>query len=290
MVQNNIKNNLRAGLRAAAGLIALPVIIGLTALQGFVVGPVFKNHTAIPNMVFNTLRKILGYKVEFNKASAPLETKKPTWFVSNHVSIADFVVLGSKLNGTFAGKGEILKWPGISHMARAVKYIGLRRSSEFNDESRGKIIQNFNAGHNTIMFPEGTTTDGKRVALFRGALPQLLFGEKSGLDRNQKPVTLEKDVVVQPIALRVTAVNGEDATGNDTLRNLYSMYDEDNALTRIWKRLQIKSTTLELTAFPPLQANMFKDEKELMNTAATSIAGVVNPGQKTFEKASIPTA
>jgi len=289
MKTNTFRNNVRATIRAAIGLAALPVVVGLTMVQGFVVGPVFKNQTAIPNMIYKGLRKLLGYKVEFNKASAPVEKKKPTWFVANHISIADFAVLGGKVGGTFAGKGEILKWPGISQMARAVKYIGLRRSREFNDESRGKIITNFNDGHNTIMFPEGTTTTGERVGLFRAALPKILYGE-NGVDKKKNEVKLEKDVVVQPVAIKVKEVNGQDATNSDTLRDLYAMYDEDNALKRVWKRLQIKSTTIELTAFAPASPKDFDTAEDLMNHAAREIVTVVNPGQETFEKAAIPTA
>jgi 1-acyl-sn-glycerol-3-phosphate acyltransferase len=282
-----IADNTRATARAAVGLLALPVFLGLTALQGFVVGPVTGNYTTIPNFLYNSLRKILGYKVEFNKASAPLAKDKSVWFVANHMSIADFVVLGSTLPGTFAGKGDILKWPMVASMARAVKYIGLRRSADFNPQSRAKIIKNFNAGFNTIMFPEGTTTDGKQVALFRAGLITLLYGEK-GMDKNNHEVSLQKDVVLQPVAVRVTKVNGLDAIGNDDMRNQYSMFHENNTLTRIWKRLKIREITLELNAFPPMDPKDYPDAKALINQAALNIAGVVNPGQTAFEKAVIP--
>ncbi|MEZ0261554.1 MAG: 1-acyl-sn-glycerol-3-phosphate acyltransferase [Alphaproteobacteria bacterium] len=283
----DIKKNTRAALRATAGIALILPVVAATALQGFVVGPLTGNYTVIPNAIYKTMGKLFGMKFEFNAASKPLEKDKQTWFVANHMSIADFIVLGSTLPGTFAGKGDLLKWPGIAQMARAVKYIGLRRSKEFNPQSRAKIIKNFNAGHNTIMFPEGTTTPGKTVALFHAGLITALFGEK-GVDKEGKEVALEKDVVVQPVAIRVKEVAGQNAIGNDDLRNLYSMYDDDNTLRRIWRRMQIKSMTIELTAFEPLKPTDFKDAKDLINNAALSIASVVNPGQTTFEKAKIP--
>lgn len=287
VVESNLRKNTRATLRAAAGAALFLPIIAATALQGFVVGPLTGNYSTIPNLIYKTMGKLFGYKYEFNKASKPIEKNKSTWFVANHMSIADFIVLGSTLEGTFAGKGDILKWPGVAAMARAVKYIGLRRSKEFNPQSRAKIIKNFNKGFNTIMFPEGTTTPGKTVALFHAGLITLLFGEK-GTDKEGKDVELQKDVVVQPVAIRVKEVNGQNAIGNDDLRNLYSMYDDDNTLRRIWRRMQIKSMTIELTAFEPLKPADFKDAKELINNAALSVASVVNPGQTTFEKAKIP--
>jgi 1-acyl-sn-glycerol-3-phosphate acyltransferase len=279
--------NLRALRRTVAGFAFLPVMLGLAALQGFIVGPLTKNYNAIPNMIYRTLRKIIGLKVEFNASSAPPVKDKPVWFVANHMSIADFAVLGGTLNGTFAGKGDVLKWPVIRQLAQAVKYIGLRRSSEFNPESRAKIIHNFNAGQNTIMFPEGTTTDGKQVGLFRAALPSLLYGELAVDAQGNRPA-LRQQVVVQPVAIRVKSVNGQDAFGKDGLRNLYSMAEDDNTLRRIWRRMQLKQVVLEVTVFPPLNPADHADAKALMNKAALDIASIVNPGQTTFEKAKIP--
>jgi len=278
---------IRAALRA---IVAVPVFIAfgaLTTVQAFIVGPLTKNYTTIPKLIYNTMRRVFGYKVEFNVASAPVVKDKRVLFVANHLALTDFVVLGSVLTGTFAGKGDVLKWPLIAPMARAINYIGLRRSSEFNGESRAKIIKNFNQGFNTILFPEGTTSDGKQVNLFRAALITPLFGEK-GVDKDKKEIALEDGVVLQPVAIRVKKVNGKDAVGNDELRNMYSMPQETNMLREFWKRLQIRRTVIEITALPPLAPKDFKDAKDLINKAALDIAGVVNPGQTTFAKAKIP--
>lgn len=281
----------RATVRAAIAIAAIPVFVTLAAVQGFVVGPLTKNYTAIPNMLYNGLRALLGYKIEFknafNAAAAPPSKDSQTWVVANHVSVADFIVLGSVLDGTFAGKGDILKWPGVAQIARAAKYIGLRRSAEFNAQSRAKIVKNFNEGYNTIMFPEGTTTDGKKVGLFRAALPSLLYGEQA-VDKENKEVTLQKKVIVQPAAIRVLEVEGQNALGNDTLRNLYSAPGEENMFRMAWKWMQIKNMKIEVTLLQPLDPKDFKDAKDLMNKAALDIAAIVNPGQTSFEKAAIP--
>lgn len=280
-------NKARAIVRTAVGFgVVAPLIIAGAAVQA-VYGAVTGDQKTIPNMIYNSLRMLLGYKIEFNKASAPIVKDKPVWFVANHMSNADFVVLGSKLNGTFAGKGDVLKWPVVAQLARAVKYIGLRRTKEFNPQSRAKIAQNFNAGHNTIMFPEGTTSEGSQVYQFRAALPGLLYGQPSQDDKN-RDVPLTRDVVVQPVAIRVREVEGVDATGNSALRDLYSMENNPNFLSRIWKRFHISSTKIEITVFPPMDPKSFSGPEELMNAAATQVASVVNPGQTTFERSKIP--
>ena len=288
-----IIRNLRATGRLAAGVALTPVILGATVLQGFVLGPL-GSHNFVPNTIYKTFKHLLGINIEFNKASAPLETQKPTWYVANHMSMADFVTLGSTLRGTFAGKGDILSWPLVSQMARAVKYIGIQRVKKddpnFQKASRqtiGKIMKNFNDGHNTIMFPEGTTTDGNQVAMFRAGLISMLFN-KIGEDKNGNQIKLDKDVVVQPIAIRVKDVEGKDATGQPDLINRYSYYKEDNMLTRIWKRLQTKDMTIELTAFPTMDPKDYDDQFELINEAGQLIRDVVSPGQTEVLPARIP--
>ncbi len=282
-----VTKNLRAAVRMGTGLALTPALLGLAAFQGFVVRPLTGNQTAIPNLIYRIGSRLIGLKVKFNKASAPVVKDRPVWYVANHISNADFLALGVKLNGTFAGKGDIMKWPVVSQMAQAMKYIGLRRSSQYNAQSRAKLIKNFNQGQNAIMFPEGTTSDGSKMHLFRAALPGLLYGDEA-VDKYGKEVTLDKDVLVQPVAIKIKSVNGKDPTGNAELREKYAMYHEENMLKRIWKRMQVREITVELTALPPLNPKDFKDAKELMNKSAQEIATIASPGQTVFKKAEIP--
>jgi 1-acyl-sn-glycerol-3-phosphate acyltransferase len=286
--------NLRAARRAALGIGLAGVLLPLLALQGFVVGPIFRNHNTIPNFAYNSARKLFGIKIEFNKKSAPIENKKPTWYVANHMSVADFLVVGSKLKGTFAGKGDILNIPGVSQMARAAKYIGIYRVpkkdprfKKFHKMTIGKIANNFNKGHNTIMFPEGTTTDGSIVAQFRAGLISMLF-DAEGIDKKGRPVKLEKDVVVQPVAIRVKEVEGKDIKSREDLRRFYSHYNNKDTLKRIWTRLATRTMTIEMTVFPTMDPKDYKDQFDLINKAGELVRKEVAPDQKIVEPAKIP--
>lgn len=146
------------------------------------------------------------------------------------------------------------------------------------------------------MFPEGTTDDSKEVRLFRAALPKLLYGGEEGeaVDSKGRPVELQKDVVMQPVAIRVKAVDGQKAgpnlseAENDEIRHLYSNPPAElGFLGKMWKRLQM-DTTLEVTVFPPLDPKAYDDAEELLTQAALNVASAVNPGQTEFKKARIP--
>jgi 1-acyl-sn-glycerol-3-phosphate acyltransferase len=266
---------------------AVPVMLGAVAAQALVAGPIFKNYSTIPNGVIKLARRLMGLKVVFNEVSAPVVKDQPTWFVANHLSTADPFVLGDKLNGTFAGKGELLKSAWIAPIVKAVKYIGLRRSKEFNPQSRGKIINNFNEGNNLVMFPEATTSDGMTVKMFHAGLITALFGEK-GVNEEGQEVRLKKDVVVQPVAIRVLEVDGKNAIRNKKLMGAYTREYGESPLHRVFERLSHKKITVEVTTLPPLNPADFADARALINHAAQDVANVVNPGQTTFEKAVIP--
>ncbi len=282
-----IRKNLRALGRAAAGIAFLPVAATLAGVQGLVVGPLTHNDTVIPGVIYGGLRRIFGYKVVFNKASAPLVKDKPVWFLSNHLSSMDFIPAGVILNGSFVGKGEIAKRPGLGPIMRAMKFIGIERKPEFNAQSRGKIAKNFNAGHNTIMFPEATTSDDGEVKLFHAGLLTLMFGA-AAVDKRNRPVSLEKDVVVQPVAIQIKSVNGKDAAKDRNLRDLYRINNGSKKISNIWRSLQVKNVTIEVTAFEPLDPRKFANAQDLANAAAREVAKVINPGQTTFKKAVIP--
>lgn len=313
-----MKRTLRATLRTATLIAATPVIAAMTLAQSFIIGPLTGNYTLVPKLVNRGLAKLLGYKIVFNKASVPVVKDKPAWFVANHQSIADFIILGSVLKGTFAGKGDILKWPFVAQMARAVNYIGFRRSAEYNPQSRAKLIDNFNGGYNTIMFPEATSTKADKVYLFRAPLLTVAFGDKGVKKENargklmtrlfgakkihpeKQVVSLNNDLVVQPMAIRVLEVEGQNAVGVAEQRDKYSMFNEPNIFKCAWAWMKIRDMKIEVTALPPLDPNHFGKKpdmteqemidasRKLINAAALSVAEIVNPGQTTFEKAEIP--
>jgi 1-acyl-sn-glycerol-3-phosphate acyltransferase len=239
---------------------------------------------------YNDLADLLGIKIVFNAASAPFEEKYPTLFVGNHGSIADFIVFGSALKGTFAGK----ELPLPARLLKGANYIGIPRVNKDHPDFKknvlktlGRILQNLNHKINTIFFPEGTTTDGSIVALFRAALFKGFYKEK-GLDKDGNDVGLETEARVQPIAIKVLDVEGKNVDMRPELRHYYSHYTTDNALKRIWTRLATESITIELTVFPSMNPADYKSAEDLANTASRLIRQVVAPNQTVVEKAKIP--
>lgn len=278
----------RVARRTVLAVAAAPMAVGLTMLQGFVVGPLFNNYSLIPNLIFAMARRILGLKVIVNESLAPIVKDKPVFFVSNHITAEDAVVLGGKLNGAFVGKAEVTKWPIFGQMLRAVKFIPVRRKAVYNAEARGQIIRHLNEGSNIIMFPEATTSQSRELHMFRAGLVTALF-DGVGTDKNGAQISLQKNVVVQPVALSVKAVNGKEITPDDPRRSFYAISRRGHSITPTFKLMSAKNITLELTVLPPLDPANFDDAKGLINQAALDVASIVNPGQTVFKKAKVST-
>ncbi|GAB4223310.1 MAG: hypothetical protein Kow0062_23160 [Acidobacteriota bacterium] len=91
--------------------------------------------------------------------------------VSNHVSYLDILVLAATARPVFVAKSEIARWPVIGHLARLVGTLfvdrgRIRALPAMLDQLAGLAA----AGHGIVLFPEGTTTDGRRILPFRPGL------------------------------------------------------------------------------------------------------------------------
>jgi 1-acyl-sn-glycerol-3-phosphate acyltransferase len=288
----------RAARRAGEALVAAPVIGALVVAQDKFVGPVLHNDTVIPRLFAKTMCHILGYKVVFNKASAPIVKEKGTQvlFTPNHQSDADPLVIRSVIDAAFVGKAELMDVPVVRDILRIGHFIPVCRKSEFNAESRGRIVENLNAGRNVLMFPEGTTSATRWVKQFRAALPKFIYGGEDGkaVDDQGQSIALEKNVVIQPVAIVVKSINGHTAgTGqsdaeNQKVRDLYNkMGGGHGRFGKIMKLLQTKAI-VEVTVFPALKPDAFPDAEKLLTQAALNVASVFHPGQTEFRQSKLP--
>lgn len=294
----NIALNVRAARRAAEAVVAAPVIGALALAQDKIVGPVLHNETVIPRLFAKILCRVLGYKVVFNKASAPIVKQKGTQvlFTANHQSDVDPLIMGTLINAAFVGKAELMEVPVVSDILRIGHFIPVKRKSQFNEESRGLIVEEINAGRNVAMFPEGTTSSSQWVKQFRAALPKFIYGGEEGraVDEQGQPVALEKNVVVQPVALVVKSINGhtagadESAAENQRVRDLYNKLGGGHGkLGHLLKLLETKAV-VEVTVLPALKPENFANADELLTEAAREVASVVHPGQTEFRQSKLP--
>ncbi len=98
--------------------------------------------------------------------------------VANHSSWLDIFVLNSRKNIYFVSKAEVAGWPGIGWLARATGTVFIKRDRREAKAQTLLFEERLMHGHRLLFFPEGTSTDGRRVLPFKTTLFAAFFSER----------------------------------------------------------------------------------------------------------------
>ncbi|MFP4044907.1 MAG: lysophospholipid acyltransferase family protein, partial [Rhodosalinus sp.] len=109
--------------------------------------------------------------------------------VANHASWADIFALNACTPLYFVAKAEVAGWPGIGWLARATGTLFIARDRRAARDQRAAFANRLRLGHRLLFFPEGTSTDGRRVLPFVPTLFDAFFDDGIG-DMRIQPVTL----------------------------------------------------------------------------------------------------
>ena len=121
----------------------------------------------LPLIFHKFLLKILGIRLSIK--GKPSE-RKPLILIGNHSSYLDIIILGSVLPVCFVAKSEIKGWFLFGTLASLQNSIFIDRRNFKALESLKKISKNLSSNFAIIIFPEGTTNNGKRVLKFKASL------------------------------------------------------------------------------------------------------------------------
>lgn len=150
-----------------------------------------------------TMCRILGIRIRIEKSNldAHRHHEGSVLYAANHISWLDILVLGGHLeNASFIAKSEVAGWGFIGTLCNLHKTIfvnRLRRSDSLRQ--RDALVDRVKEGHSLILFPEGTSTDGMRVAPFKSALFSVA---------EQADEASNHHLLIQPMTIAYTEVNG----------------------------------------------------------------------------------
>ncbi len=119
--------------------------------------------------------------------------------VSNHLSYLDIIIFSAAMPCFFVSKIEVKRWPFFGRAARAGGTIFLDRSSRVSaDRAAAEISERFTGSIPILLFPEGTSSDGRQVLPFRPRLflpaaqaqtpvtaAAIRYGLKDGVDERE---------------------------------------------------------------------------------------------------------
>ncbi|KIC08441.1 acyl-phosphate glycerol 3-phosphate acyltransferase [Leisingera sp. ANG-M1] len=186
--------------------------------------------------------RILGIK--YRTRGALMQQPGPV--VANHCSWLDIFALNARKRIYFVSKAEVAKWPGIGWLARATGTVFIERNPKKAKEQAELFEQRLKAGHKLLFFPEGTSTDGRRVLRFKTTLFAALFNDH-----------LRDGLHVQPVSVAYHAPKGAPV-------RFYGWWGDMDFGPHLLSVLAARRQgSVELIYHPPLKVSGFPDRKRL---------------------------
>ncbi|HHJ36334.1 MAG TPA: 1-acyl-sn-glycerol-3-phosphate acyltransferase, partial [Gammaproteobacteria bacterium] len=146
--------------------------------------------TNIVGTWLGVLARIFGVRIKIS--GTPLPEK--TLFISNHISWLDILILGKLIPIHFLSKHEVKTMPIVGWLATRAGTLYITRGSKTSaSDACREITAALQQRHNSLVFAEGTTTDG-HIKKFHSRTLQS---------------AIDAEAMVQPVALFYPVTNPE---------------------------------------------------------------------------------
>ncbi|MDA0185918.1 lysophospholipid acyltransferase family protein [Roseicyclus sp.] len=187
----------------------------------------------------------------------------PGAYVANHVGWLDIFVLNAGKRLYFVAKSEVAGWPGIGWLARGTGTVFIARDRRHAAAQTRLFEDRLRAGHRLLFFPEGTSSDGRRVLPFKTTLFQAFHSER-----------LSAILQIQPVTLIYHPPVGEDP-------RFYGWWGDMALTPAILSVLAApRQGRVEVVYHTPLKVSDFADRKVLALTAEAAVRAGLPPAMR----------
>ena len=182
--------------------------------------------------------------------------------VANHSSWIDILALRSVRLIYFVSKAEVAAWPGVGFIARVTGTVFIERRRTEAKRQEAVLRERIGAGQLLCLFPEATSTDGRRVLPFKSALFSAFYAPDG------------PPIAVQPVTIAYTPRPGMP-------RDLYGWWGSMSFEGHIWD-VVTRSTggIVTVTFHDPMDTIAIPDRKEMARRAGETVAtGLAKTGR-----------
>ncbi|QQG35142.1 MAG: 1-acyl-sn-glycerol-3-phosphate acyltransferase [Micavibrio aeruginosavorus] len=202
--------------------------------------------------------RLFGLTVQIEGAP---HTGSQVIFVCNHMSYLDIPVIGSVLKASFVAKSEVASWPVFGFLSKLQQTAFISRSKTTLGNDKNALETMLKDGRSMIIFPEGTSTDGRSVVPFKSSLFSIALSEDA----------LAQDIWLQPMTLCLIAVDRQNPE-DQKIRDLYAWHGEMDLAPHLSAFTRTRGATIKITFHPPIQARALPDRKKLAQICHEHVA------------------
>jgi len=196
----------------------------------------------ITQFVCRSALRIMG--IRFETRGTPMKDRGAV--VANHGSWLDIFTLNAPKRVYFVSKSEVADWPGIGWLAKATGTVFINRDRRQAKTQAEQFEARLEAGHKLLFFPEGTSSDGRRVLPFKPTLFAAFFSD------NLRPF-----LQIQPVTVIYTAPAGADP-------RFYGWWGDMDFGSHLLQVLAVRQQgKVEVVFHQPAKISDFSDRKAL---------------------------
>ncbi|WP_240492856.1 lysophospholipid acyltransferase family protein [Candidatus Terasakiella magnetica] len=192
--------------------------------------------------------------IKIHQQGLPVKDQR-VLLAGNHLSYLDIPIIASCLDVTFVAKSDVASWPLFGFLARISQTAFIDRKPSMARLQKNELKERLIKGERILIFPEGTSTNGKNVKPFKTSLFEIAMDEE-----------IREHCMVQPITISPSA-NKDGSALSSEQRDQYAWYGDMTLLPHLWKVFCQKAMNVDVIFHAPLLASEFPDRKLLANWA-----------------------
>jgi lyso-ornithine lipid O-acyltransferase len=163
--------------------------------------------------------------------------------ISNHLSYLDILIISSVCRSIFITSKEIEKDLFLGLLSKLNNSIFVeRRSKTTLIEDNKKIISLLDQKIPLVLFPEGTSSDGKNILPFKSSLFYCVQA---------------RTIHIKPICIKYLKINDKEITDED--RNIIFYYGDAKFFPHLMKIFTLKSIDIEINFLNEIESNSRKE-------------------------------
>jgi lyso-ornithine lipid O-acyltransferase len=173
------------------------------------------------------------------------------FYVSNHISYLDILVLGAYFPCFFVAKADIASWPIFGFLSKIGGTIFISRNRAVVKQQAEKLETALQQGNHLCIFPEGTTSNGQQILPFKSSLLQPLYATTNTIS-----------LAIQPLSLRYTSINGRKLLNQNQFDKI-AYYGDHVFGSHSWQLLKLRRIGVRINIHPHITLDQNLKRKDL---------------------------